>query len=76
MNTTYYDHDGEEIFDKKAIRLHYLFGMFLIDLLSSLPIELFFPGSQLRMINILKIIRIFRLTGIINKMNVDEEKKS
>jgi len=76
MNTTYYDNDGEEIFDKKKIRLHYMLGMFMIDLVSSIPIEIFFPGHILRMVNILKIIRVFRLTSIINKMNVDEETKS
>ena len=43
MNTTYYDRDGEEIYNKKKIRIHYIFGMFLVDLLSSLPIELACP---------------------------------
>ena len=76
MNTTIYDSDGEEIFNKKKIRLNYLFGMFFVDLVSSIPIEIVFPGSILRVINILKIIRTFRLTSIINKMNVDEEAKS
>ena len=76
MNTTIYDSDGEEIFNKKKIRLHYLFGMFFVDMVSSIPIEIVFPGSILRVINILKIIRTFRLTSIINKMNVDEEAKS
>lgn len=76
MNTTFYDSDGEEIFDKRRIRKNYISGMFFIDLISSVPIEIFFPGNILRMFNILKIIRVFRLTGIINKMNLDEEKKS
>ena len=76
MNTSYYNAEGEEIMEKKKIRIHYLFGMFFIDLLSSLPIEIFFPGHWLRVLNVLKIIRVFRLTGIINKMNVDEEAKS
>ena len=50
--------------------------MFTIDLVSSLPIEILLPGSILRMLNILKIIRVFRLTTIINKMNAEEESKS
>jgi hypothetical protein len=50
--------------------------MFLIDLLSSIPIDLLFPNSPLKTINILKIIRIKRLTRIIDKMNADEERKS
>ena len=76
MNTTYYDSDGEEIFQKSKIRKNYLFSSFTIDLLSSLPIEFFFPGTVLRILNVLKIIRVLRLTAIINKMNVDEETKS
>ena len=50
----------------------------MIDLLSSIPMEYIATDDYpfLRMINILKIIRIQKLTGIINKMNVDEEKKS
>jgi len=50
--------------------------MFMIDLLSSIPIDLIFAGSALKVINILKIIRIKRLTRIIDKMNADEERKS
>ena len=76
MNTTYYDSDGEEIFQKSKIRKNYFFSSFPIDLLSSLPIELIFPGNVLRILNVLKIIRVLRLTAIINKMNVDEETKS
>jgi hypothetical protein len=76
MNTTYYDSDGEEIYNKRKIITHYIFGMFIIDLVSAPPIETLAPGSQWRLLNILKIIRVFRLTSIINKMNVDEETKS
>jgi hypothetical protein len=76
LNTTFYDADGEEIFDKRRIRIHYLCGMFTVDLLSSIPIEIILPNHPLRVLNILKILRIFRLTAIINKMNVDEEAKS
>lgn len=78
MNTTYYDRDGEEIFNKKKIRVHYIFGMFLVDLSSSLPIEVVCPPlpQYTRLLNILKIIRVRRLTTVINKMNVDEEIKS
>ena len=53
-----------------------MFSSFTIDLLSSLPIEVLFPGNVLRILNVLKIIRVLRLTAIINKMNVDEETKS
>ena len=73
MNTTYYDSDGDEIFNKQKIRTHYLFSGFFIDFFSSFPVDYMIQGSLLRLVNILKINRVFRLTGIINKMNVDEE---
>jgi len=76
MNTTYYDADGDEIFIKSKIRFHYIRGMFFVDTVSAPPIEIILPGSQWRLLNILKILRVFKLTGIINKMNVDEETKS
>ena len=76
FNTTYYDSDGEEIFSKVMIRKNYIFGQFLIDLLSSFPVEYIFKQKVFRLLNVLKILRIFRISGIINKMNVDEETKS
>ena len=72
MNTTYYDSDGDEIYSKKNIILNYMKGMFVIDTLSSIPID----KGPWKIINILKIVRVFKLPGIINKMNVDEESKS
>jgi hypothetical protein len=76
FNTSYYNQEGEEVTEKKKIRVHYAFGMFAVDLLSSVPIEILFPGTYWRIITILKLLRIKRLTHIINKMNVDEERKS
>ena len=68
MRTSYYNQEGEEIIDPKKIRIHYIFGKFPIDLISSLPIEIILPDSSLRTLNILKIVRITRLTTIINKL--------
>jgi hypothetical protein len=73
MNTTYYDAEGEEIDNKQKIRKHYLLTGFFIDFFSSFPVDYMMQGSLLRLVNVLKINRVFRLTGIINKMNVDEE---
>lgn len=72
MNTTFYDSDGDEIYKKKRIIMNYMKGMFVIDTLSSIPID----NGPWKIINILKIVRVFKLPGIINKMNVDEESKS
>ena len=43
MNTTYYDNDGEEIYSKSRIRTNYIAGLFLVDLLSSIPFDLICP---------------------------------
>ena len=72
MNTTFYDSDGEEIFSRKKIILNYMKGMLIIDIISSIPID----SGPWKIINILKLVRIFKLPGIINKMSIDEEKKS
>lgn len=74
--TTYYNKEGEEVTDDKKIFKNYLYGMFFVDLFSSIPIELMFPGSLLRIINVLKLVRIKRLTSIINKMSVDDDQKN
>jgi hypothetical protein len=77
MNTTYYDSDGEEIFNKTKIRAHYARGLLPIDLLSSLPFGKMGSTFQaLKALTILKVIRVARLTTVINKMDSDEEDKS
>lgn len=77
MNTTYYDSDGEEIFNKTKIRAHYARGLFAIDLVSSLPFGEMGPDfASLRALTILKVVRVLRLTTVINKMDSDEEDKS
>jgi len=77
LNTTFYDIDGEEIIERKKIIKNYVFGMFSIDLISSLPLESI-PSipTQFRILNMLKIIRVGRITTIINKANFAEETKS
>lgn len=66
---------GDEIFNLATIRVNYMTGMFLIDLLSSFPIEVACPPlpNMVRLLNILKIVRLRRLTIIISKLNVDSE---
>ena len=72
MNTTYYDSDGEEIFNKKKIIFNYMKGLLFIDILSSIPID----SGPWKIINILKLVRVLKLPGLINKMSIDEESKS
>ena len=77
MNTTYYDSDGEEIFNKTKIRATYARGLFPIDLLSSLPFgKMGKEFESFKVLTILKVVRVSRLTTVINKMDSDEEDKS
>lgn len=75
-NTSFYTPDGAEERDKQKIFYNYLHGMFLVDLISSIPVDLMFPGSIWRILNILKLLRIKRLTQIINKMKIDDDQKN
>lgn len=76
FNMTFVDSTGEQISDRSKIAKKYLQGMFIIDLLSSLPIELIAHGSRWRILNILKLLRISRLTALINNSNIDSETKT
>lgn len=76
FSTTYLNPIGEEIFDRKKIAINYLKGSFVVDLLSSLPIEYIAPKSKLRLLNILKLLRITRLTKVINESQISDENKS
>ena len=49
--------------------------MFIIDLLSAIPWE-YLTSSPIRLLNLLKIVRLQKLSDIINKANFDEETKS
>lgn len=74
FNTSYYDVEGEEIRKHSKIAEHYLKGAFLIDLVSTIPFDLI--TASLKITAILKVIRIQRLTKIINKLSVEEETKA
>jgi len=45
FNTIYYDVDGEEVHERKLIAIHYLTGMFALDMISSLPFSKVGLGS-------------------------------
>lgn len=73
--TTIINEAGEEISDQTKILKNYLKTNFFIDLMSSVPIELIAPGSNLRLLNILKLLRITRLTSLINNARIDDDAK-
>jgi len=74
FNTSFFNADGEEITDRKQIALHYMKGMFLIDFISSVPFDLI--NKEFKVLSILKVVRISRLSKMINKLALTEESKA
>ena len=76
FNTGFYNTEGEMIRDRKEIAARYIFkGMFVFDLLSSIPYDQLGLGA-IKVLKILKITRISRLEPAINKMELDEVDKA
>ena len=80
FRTTYIDSSGgDEVTEPKQIAILYLKGRFWIDLLSTIPFELFMPTtgvfSAVRLFGLLKAVRVTRLNRIINYMNVKDDVK-
>lgn len=82
FRTTYIDKDtGLEVKDIKLIQIHYLQGMFSIDLLATIPfyelISIFATdlNSSSKMLSMLKLIRVARLSRVINYMNTTDDVK-
>jgi hypothetical protein len=76
LKTTIINPIGEEITDRKKIAVHYFQGMFFIDLVSSLPIGQMVEGGNIGLLRVLKLLRINRLTVIINKAQISDDNKS
>lgn len=77
FNTSYFDKDSEEIVDRRKIAVRYFMGLFAIDFLSSVPWGQLAPNSELiRLFNTLKIVRVLRISKIINKLKVPEDIKA
>mmetsp|Transcript_32843 Transcript_32843/g.23749 ORF Transcript_32843/g.23749 Transcript_32843/m.23749 type:complete len:244 (-) Transcript_32843:1170-1901(-) len=74
FNTSYFSADGEEITDRKSIALRYMKGMFFIDFVSSVPFDVI--NQELKVLAILKVVRINRLSKMINKLSLTEESKA
>ena len=71
MRTTFLDIDHVEVTDDREILLRYLWGFFVIDLLSTLPFESIFSGTitSLGLLNALKMIRLLRLGRLLKKFD-------
>ena len=70
---------GEEISNPRKICKQYLKGRFWMDLLSTIPFDLFLDTEGylqfLLLFGLLKVMRVTRLTRIINFMNVKDDVK-
>ena len=71
MRTTYLNFDHVEVTDDREILLRYLWGFFVVDLLSTLPFDSIFSGttSSLGLLNALKMIRLLRLGRLLKKFD-------
>lgn len=76
-NTSFFSTDGDEITDRYSIIINYAKGLFWIDLLSTIPFE-YISGlpDGFNLIAIVKVQRLVRLSGFINKSGFDEKFKS
>ena len=74
FNTTVYDRDGNEIFDRKHIAIDYLSEIhFWIDMASTIP---FGSSAIAKLCPTLKVIRMTSLSQIIKKLSVKDEIKA
>ena len=69
FRTAYLDTDGEIEFDVKKISSHYVSGWFTIDLVSSIPLDLFTNADQIdkkqaRLRTLLRLLKLPRLLRI------------
>lgn len=72
-----------EIFDSKKIAKVYLLGMFVIDLLPVIQLDYLvriFAGARdaryIRILGLLKLVRLFRISKIIQNLTITEEFKA
>ncbi len=79
FRTTFFDREGDEIYDCKSIARRYVkSGKLIIDLLATVPVEYFVSGEVtfVQLLQLLKIIRVRRLPFIISRSNLREESKN
>ena len=77
FNTTLYDSDGNEIFDRKHIAKDYFTEVhFWIDMCSTFPFKNISSSIIAQLTPTLKVIRITSLSNIIKKLSVKDETKA
>ncbi|CAI2377400.1 unnamed protein product [Moneuplotes crassus] len=75
FRTTYYDVDGEEVFEAKKIAKKYLFGRFSVDLISTVPLDSLGNLPVLQTFQLLKLFRLSRISKIIKNLPMKEDIK-
>lgn len=75
FRTTYYDNEGEEVFDWKKIAKKYLLGRFFIDVISTIPLDSLGNLAILQAFQLLKLFRLSRISKIIKNLPLKEDVK-
>ena len=77
FRTTFYDKDGDEIFDAKIIAKNYaLGGRFTIDALATIPFDYMGGSVALKIFGLLKLARITRISKIISNLKMRDDLKA
>lgn len=79
FRTTYYNKRGEEVFDPKVIAKEYITsGRFFFDFLACMPFDRMIKvkGDALKAFGVFKLIRISRLSQILQKVDLRDDKKA
>jgi hypothetical protein len=74
FRTTYIDQvSGEEVDDSYLIGMRYIKSpQFFLDLISTVPLDEFFPNNEigvLKFLGLFKIFRVFRISNVIMNLN-------
>ena len=75
FRTTFFSEKGEEVTEGKQIAKRYMKGMFVIDLIATVPwthVQI----EALKLLKIFKVTRITRFTKVIQKLELKEDKKA
>ena len=76
FRTSYFSVEGEPVRDWKKIAMRYIKGMFIIDLISTVPWSLISSVQVLTLLKIFKVSRITRFTKVIEKLELKEDQKA
>lgn len=71
-----YDDKGEEILSDRVMAIDYLQSTFIIDLLATVPFDLFLTDLDVEILGVLKLGRILRLSKIIRYLRTTNDVKA